>query len=98
MTAASGVPSCAGGASGIFALRGEVAVESWSTWVGGVTGGTRSELIGATFMDLHIGMQIGDVNAFWTMRNANLMRAGYVPRFDFPKGRQYYGVRWQFRN
>ena len=84
--------------SGIFALRGEVAVESWSTWVGGVVGGTRSELIGATFMDLHIGMQIGDVNAFWTMRNANLMRAGYVPRFDFPKGRQYYGVRWQFRN
>ena len=84
--------------SGIFALSGEVAVESWSTWVGGISGGMQNELIGATFVDLHIGMQIGDVNTFWTMRNANLMRAGYVPGFDFPKARQYYGVRWQFRN
>lgn len=84
--------------SGTFALRGEVAVESWSTWVGGISGGTQNQLGGATFVDLHIGMQIGDVHAFWTMRDSNAMGLGYVPGLDFPAQRQYYGVRWQFRN
>lgn len=84
--------------SGVFALRGEVAAESWGSWYAGLTNGTPIELIGATFLDVHVGLQIGDVHAFWTMRNSNAMRASYVPGLDYPKRRQYYGVRWQFRN
>ena len=85
--------------SGIFALRGNVAVESWSGWTAGLdTLGGPLELIGATFMDVDFGLQIGGVTAFWTMRNANAMRASYAPGLGYPKEIQYWGVRWDFRN
>ncbi|HXF94857.1 MAG TPA: TonB-dependent receptor [Gemmatimonadales bacterium] len=84
--------------SGIFALRGETAVESWSSWVGGIRGADRNQLIGATFVDHNVELQIGDVTAFWTMRNATGMRASFVPGLDYPKLIQFFGVQWQFRN
>ncbi|MGH7699968.1 MAG: Plug domain-containing protein [Gemmatimonadales bacterium] len=84
--------------SGIFALRAEVAAESWSRGLGGFDEAVRNELRGATFLDLNLQMQIGDVTALWVMRNAYGMRTGYVPQLDYPLGLQYFGVRWQFRN
>lgn len=85
--------------SGIFALRGEAAAESWSTGlVGGFTDGSRNQLIGATFLDYDLQLQIGDVTAYWVMRNAYAMRASYVPGLGYPKRVQYYGVQWHFKN
>ncbi len=85
--------------SGIFALRGDVRLESWTGWTAGVgAGGAALQLRGAALMDLHIAMQIGDVTAFWTMRNANGLRKTYVPGLGYPTGLQAFGVRWDFRN
>jgi hypothetical protein len=85
--------------SGAFVLRAQVAMESWGSWTAGVApGGAPLDLDGASFLDLHITMQIADVTAFWTMRNANATRASYVPGLRYPVGLQYYGVRWDFRN
>jgi hypothetical protein len=85
--------------SGIFALRADVSMESWTGWTGGLgAGGSPLALRGAALLDLHLAMQIGDVTAFWTMRNANGVRKTYVPGLGYPTGLQAFGVRWDFRN
>lgn len=89
--------------SGVFALRAEVAAESWS---GGLGGGERDStgatsqltLTGSTFIDWHLEMQIVGVTLFWQMRNASAMRNGYVTGRPFPTIVQFYGARWTFRN
>ncbi len=90
--------------SGAFALRAEVAAESWSGGPGGLTVvdaiGNTSQLVlkGSTFVDWNVEMQIVGVTLFWQMRNANAMRQGYVPGLDYPTIVQVYGARWSFRN
>jgi hypothetical protein len=87
--------------SGIFALRGELAMESWSRGAGGrdtTTTGAPHVLGGATFFETNIQLQIGDVTAFWAIRNQNAMRASYVPGLGYPKTVQSFGVTWRFRN
>jgi TonB-dependent receptor-like protein len=87
--------------SGIFRLRGEVAMESWSRWAfGGLDSGgvvVRS-MTGSSFVDANIQMQLAGVTLFWTMRNANLMRASYVEGLGYPKAVQSWGARWYFTN
>jgi len=85
--------------SGIFALRGDVAVESWSGWNTGIdSAGATLRLKGSSFLDFNIGLQIGDVTAFWTRRNANGRAATYVPGLAYPRNLYFFGVRWDFRN
>jgi len=85
--------------SGIFALRGEIAMESWSRGTAGLdTTGNVLALPGATFMETNIEVQIAGVTIFWIQRNMNGMRGGYVPGLDYPRRYQFYGVRWLFTN
>jgi hypothetical protein len=89
--------------SGVFALRAEVAAESWSTGLGGVArdslGQTsQAPLAGATFLDLQVDIQIVGVTIFWQMRNAAAMRGGYVSGLTYPRVVQFYGARWAFTN
>ncbi len=86
--------------SGIFALRGEVAAESWSAGLGGMTTGGAPQLIlpGATFLETNLEIQVAGVMIFYIQRNANAMRGSYVPGLDYPRRFQYYGVRWLFTN
>jgi TonB-dependent Receptor Plug Domain len=88
--------------SGIFALRAEVAVESWTGWaLGGIdtTGGMRQRSIpGASFVDTNLEMQLVGVTIFWYIQNMNLMRASYVEGLSYPKSAQQYGARWFFTN
>jgi len=89
--------------SGVFALRAEVAAESWSRGLGGVARdslGATSQLFvpGATFLDLQLEIQIVGVTIFWQMRNANAMRTGYVSGLGYPTIVQFYGARWTFLN
>jgi TonB-dependent Receptor Plug Domain len=86
--------------SGIFALRGEVAVESWSRWgFGGQTGsGTQRRLGGASFVETNVEMQLAGATIFWIIRNNNGMRASYVETLGYPKRTQLYGARWFFTN
>ncbi|MGH7419714.1 MAG: hypothetical protein ACREKB_18230, partial [Candidatus Rokuibacteriota bacterium] len=86
--------------SGIFALRAEVALESWSRWgLGGQdSAGVPLRLGGASFVETNLEMQLAGVTLFWIIRNANGMRASYVQGLGHPKSVQLYGARWFFAN
>ncbi len=86
--------------SGVFALRGEIAVESWSrSNLGGLdSAGGQLPLGPAAFVESNIQLRITDFTAYWLTRNYNGMRGSYVPGLSYPKYAQYYGVQWQFKN
>ena len=89
--------------SGIFALRAEAAVESWSrSRLGGIfvdSARTVSRAInGASFVDTNVELQLAGVTLFWTVQNINLMRSSYLEGLGFPKSAQQYGARWFFTN
>lgn len=84
--------------SGIFALRGELAMESWSGGTGGFAGGTLQGLPGRGFGEANVEMRIAGVTIFWIQRNLTLARGSYVPGLDYPRRFQFYGVRWWFTN
>jgi hypothetical protein len=85
--------------SGIFALRGEVAMESWSRGRGGRDpSGAALGLPGASFGEANVELRVAGVTIFWIQRNATLFRGSYVPGLDYPRRYQVYGVRWVFTN
>ena len=86
--------------SGIFALRAEVAVESWSrSSLGGQdSSGAQLRLGGATYAETNFEFQLAGVTLFWIIRNSNAMRANYVQGLSHPRSVQLYGARWFFTN
>ncbi len=86
--------------SGIFALRGEVAMESWSrSAFGGLdTTGATLGMTGSSFVDTNLEMQLAGVTLFWSVANINIMRSSYVTGLGYPKSVQQYGARWFFTN
>ncbi len=86
--------------SGIFALRAEVAMESWSRWsFGGIDGsGNQLAMNGASFVDTNLQMQLAGVTLFYSIQNVNIMRSSYVQGLGYPKAVQSYGARWYFTN
>jgi hypothetical protein len=87
--------------SGIFTLRGEVAMESWTRWgLGGIDAeaGVERAMGGASFVDTNLEMQLAGVTLFWTTRNINIMRSSYVEGLAYPKSAQSWGARWYFTN
>jgi len=86
--------------SGIFALRGEVAMDSWSrSAFGGIdTTGAHLGMTGSSFVDTNLEMQLAGVTLFWSVTNINIMRSSYVTGLGYPKTVQQYGARWFFTN
>jgi hypothetical protein len=87
--------------SGIFALRVELAEESWSRSIGsggGISAGKRFGLAGTTFTEANVEMQLGGVTLFWDSKNINVTTASYVPGLGYPKAAQQWGARWFFTN
>jgi len=85
--------------SGIFALRAEIAMESWSRGGrGGISAGSRFGLAGATFTETNIEMQLGGATLFWDTKNINVTTASYVAGLGYPKAAQQWGARWFFTN
>jgi hypothetical protein len=89
--------------SGAFALRGEYALESWSTGTGGARRDSLGNvtvlpLPGASFSEFNLQLQIVGVTAFWVQRNSNFFRGSYVRGLDYPRRAQFFGVRWVFTN
>jgi TonB-dependent Receptor Plug Domain len=85
--------------SGIFALRGELAMESWSRGTAGLdTTGALRTLPGASFGEINLELRIAGVTIYWVQRNATLFQGSYVPGLDYPRRFQFYGVRWLFTN
>ena len=85
--------------SGIFGLRGELAMDSWSRGTAGLdSSGARRILPEASIAEVNVEVRIGGVTIFWVQRNVTLQRATYVPGLDYPRRFQFYGVRWLFTN
>jgi TonB-dependent receptor-like protein len=87
--------------SGIFALRGEIALESWSsTPMGGIdrVAGRQRAMTGSSFVNTNLEMQLAGVTIFWSVLNVNIMRSSYVEGLGYPKSVQQYGARWFFTN
>lgn len=84
--------------SGLFALRGEAALESWTHGTAGRASTGPLLLPGASFGELNVELRIAGVTIFWIQRNANGFRGSYVPGLDYPRHFQFYGVRWVFTN
>ena len=85
--------------SGIFALRGEFAMDSWSRGTAGLDlAGALRTLPGATVGEVNVEVRIAGVTIFWVQRNVSLKRISYVPGLDYPRRFQFYGVRWLFTN
>jgi len=87
--------------SGIFALRAEVAMESWShATLGGIDRATRAQraMTGSSFVNTNLEIQLAGVTIFWAVQNINVMRSSYVEGLGYPKASQQYGARWFFTN
>jgi hypothetical protein len=85
--------------SGVFALRAEAAVESWSGGAGAGESDAGAELLpGATFINVNAQIRIAGVTIFWANRNSRAFRGGYVPGIEYPRNYQFYGVIWRFTN
>ena len=85
--------------SGIFALRAEAAVESWSGGASaGLSGSNPLTLAGATFINVNAQIRIAGVTIFWANRNSRAFPGSYVPGVDYPRNYQFYGVVWRFTN
>jgi hypothetical protein len=85
--------------SGIFALRAEFALESWSHGAAGQdAGGSTLVLPAKSFGEVNMEIRIGGVTIFWIQRNTTLTTGSYVPGLDYPRHYQFYGVRWRFTN
>lgn len=85
--------------SGVFSLRGEYAIESWSRGLGGRdSSGAQLPLGPATFAETNIQLRIGGFTGYWMTRNYAGMRGSYVTGLGYPKRVQYYGVQWFFNN
>ena len=85
--------------SGIFGLRGELAMDSWSRGTAGLdSSGALRTLPEASVAEVNVEVRIAGVTIFWVQRNVTLQRASYVPGLDYPRRFQFYGVRWLFTN
>jgi len=85
--------------SGVFALRGELAMDSWSRGTAGRdSSGVLRVLPGASFGETNVELRIGGVTIFWIQRNLRFFKGSYVPGLDYPQRFQFYGVRWLFTN
>ena len=85
--------------SGIFGLKVQGVVESWSPGViGRDTSGAAIPLPGASFVRGLIQFQIGPFFAYYDRVNFRASKAGYVPGYPYLGLGSTFGVRWEFSN
>lgn len=83
--------------SGIFGLKVQGVVESWSPGViGRDTAGVAIPLPGATFVRGIVQFQIGPFIAFYDRVNFKATKVGYVPGYPVMGLGSTFGVRWEF--
>jgi hypothetical protein len=85
--------------SGIFRLKVQGVLESWSPGVIGRDGeGAAIELPGLTFLRGIVQLQIGPFIAYWDRVNFQATRQGHVPGYPILSLGSSYGIRWAFSN
>lgn len=85
--------------SGIFRLKVQGVLESWSPGViGRDAEGEAIELRGLTFVRGILQLQLGPFIAFWDRVNFQGTRPGQVPGYPILSLGSSYGIRWEFQN
>ncbi len=85
--------------SGIFDLKVQGVVESWSPGIGGLDRqGNPIPLPGATFIRGIFELQLGPFIAYFDRVNFRATKTGSVPGYPIPSLGSTYGVRWEFTN
>ena len=56
------------------------------------------ELVGATFYEAFLQVQLSGFQLFWDFRNAYNSPTPYVPGLTYPPSVQTFGVKWEFIN
>jgi TonB-dependent Receptor Plug Domain len=85
--------------SGIFDLKVQAVVESWSPGVGGRDAqGNAITLPGATFIRGIFQLQLGPFIVYFDRVNFRATKTGYVPGYPVLSLGSSYGVRWEFAN
>ncbi|MES2123186.1 MAG: TonB-dependent receptor plug domain-containing protein [Gemmatimonadota bacterium] len=85
--------------SGIFGMKVQAVVESWSPGViGRDAGGEAIPLPGASFVRGLLEFKIGPFFAYYDRVNFRATKAGYVPGYPYLGLGSTFGVRWEFSN
>jgi hypothetical protein len=85
--------------SGAFDLKVQIAAEAWGAGTAGRTASdTPIVLPAATFWEMHLEIQLVDFTAYWSLRNARLTDAEFVPGLQYPGNSQVFGASWVFAN
>ncbi len=85
--------------SGVFRLKVQGVMESWSPGLAGRdTAGAAIAQPGATFFRGVFQLQIGSFIVFWDRANMRASKPGYLPGYRLPSLMSTYGVRWEFAN
>src|SRR5262249_26342679 len=85
--------------SGIFDMKLQMAVESWSPGViGEDIRGAPINLPGGTFIRGIVQMQFGPLIAYYDRANMRASKVGSVPGYQLPSLMGTFGVRWEFAN
>jgi hypothetical protein len=85
--------------SGIFQLKLQGMMETWSPGIGGRDAtGAPIALPGATFFRTVIQLQLGPFIAYYDRVNLQAVRLGTVPGYPIQPGGQTFGIRWEFSN
>jgi hypothetical protein len=85
--------------SGIFQLKLQGILETWSPGIGGRDSvGAAIPLPGVTFFRSLIQFQIGPFIAYYDRVNWQATRTGFIPGYPIQPLGSTYGVRWEFSN
>ncbi|HRP08861.1 MAG TPA: hypothetical protein PLL69_10280, partial [Gemmatimonadales bacterium] len=85
--------------SGIFRLKVQGVVETWSPGViGRDAEGEAIEIKGLTFVRGIIQLKIGPFVAYWDRVNFQANRNGQIPGYPIMSLGSSYGIRWEFNN
>jgi hypothetical protein len=85
--------------SGSFDFKIQIAMESWSGGSAGLDeSGLPITLVGATFYEAFVQVELSQFRLFWNFRNAYNSPDPYVPGLSYPPSVQTFGVKWEFVN
>jgi hypothetical protein len=85
--------------SGIFRLKVQAVLETWSPGIIGRNGeGAPIEMPGLTFVRGIVQLKIGPFIAYWDRVNFQATRQGHVPGYPILSLGSSYGIRWSFDN
>jgi hypothetical protein len=79
--------------SGAFDLKVQIALEAWGDGsAGGDGSGAPLPLAGTSVAEAFLQVELVSFHAFWSLKNALRSAEGFVPRFEYPRNLQTFGM------